>query len=112
MNSFDQSSVAFFLSLALGACSSMPSRISLLNQTRIKYRVAKSNPVVTQYADLEMKQAAEALAQASACADKADAADKIESLLCLAKQKIALAQEVAAQRSVQAHVAPQQESAG
>lgn len=89
----------------LGACSSMPKTTSLLNQTRGDYVAAQNNPKVASYAPLEMKQAGEALAQANAAAKDADSAEKIDKLAYLAKQKIALTQEVAKQKSAEAEVA-------
>jgi outer membrane protein OmpA-like peptidoglycan-associated protein len=89
----------------VGACSSMPKTTSLLDQTRGDYLAAQSNPNVASYAPLEMKQAGEALEQANAAASHADSAEKIDKLAYLAKQKIALTQEVAKQKSAEANVA-------
>lgn len=89
----------------IGACSSMPKSTSLLDQTRSDYLAAQSNPNVANYAPLEMKQAGEALEQANAAASHADSAAKIDKLAYLAKQKIALTQEVAKQKSAEADVA-------
>lgn len=89
----------------VGACSSMPKSTSLLDQTRSDYLAAQSNPTVANYAPLEIKQAGEALEQANAAASHADSAAKIDKLAYLAKQKIALTQEVAKQKSAEADVA-------
>lgn len=88
----------------VGACSSGPGTTSLLDQTRSEYRVAQSNPNVANYASLEMKQAGDALAQANAAASGNDSAEKIDKLAYLARQKIALTQEVAKQKSAEAEV--------
>ncbi|MEO6354168.1 MAG: OmpA family protein [Burkholderiaceae bacterium] len=89
----------------VGACSSMPKTTSLLDQTRGDYVAAQNNPNVASYAPLEMKQAGEALAQANAAAKDKDSAEKIDKLAYLAKQKIALTQEVAKQKSAEAEIA-------
>lgn len=89
----------------VGACSSGPATTSLLDQTRSDYRMAQSNPNVASYAPLEMKQASDALAQANAAASHNESAEKIDKLAYLAKQKIALTQEVAKQKSAEAEVA-------
>jgi outer membrane protein OmpA-like peptidoglycan-associated protein len=96
-----------FLTLvaALAACSSVPRTTNLLEQTRMDYRAAQSNPSVARYAPLEMKQAGEAMDQANAASDHSDSADKIDKLAYLAKQKIALTQEAAKQKSAEAEVA-------
>lgn len=89
----------------VGACSSVPTTTSLLDQTRSDYRMAQSNPKVASYAPLEMKQAGEAMEQANAAASHNDSAEKVDKLAYLARQKIALTQEVAKQKSAEAEVA-------
>ena len=90
---------------ALGACSSVPRTTGLLEETRTEYRAAQGSPSVAQYAPLEMKQASEAMAQANAASDQSESAEKIDKLAYLAKQKIALTQETAKQKSSEAQIA-------
>ena len=97
--------VLLAIAVLVGACSSMPTTTSLLDQTRSDYRAAQNNPNVAKYAPLEMKQAGEALNQANAAADDKDSEKKVDKLAYLAKQKIALTQEVAKQKSAEANVA-------
>lgn len=89
----------------VGACSSLPKTTSLLDQTRTDYQVAQNNPKVASYAQLEMKQAGEAMERANVAASKNVNAEEIDKLAYLAKQKIALTQEVAKQKSAEADVA-------
>lgn len=89
----------------LTACNSMPTNTSMLDQTRNDYRSAQSNPKVASYAPLEMKQASDAMAKANAAAANNDSTEEIDKLAYLAKQKIALTQEVAKQKSAEADVA-------
>ena len=93
------------IAVLVGACSSMPKTTSLLDQTRSDYVMAQNNPKVARYASAEMKQAGDALAQANDAASKKDGDEKIDKLAYLAKQKIALTQEVAAQKSAEAEIA-------
>ena len=93
------------LAVALGACSSVPRTTSLLDQTRMDYRAAQSDPLVARYAPLEMKQAGEAMEQANTASDHSESADKIDKLAYLAKQKIALTQEAAKKKAAEADVA-------
>ena len=93
------------IAVLVGACSAAPKTTGLLEQTRSDYQVAQNNPSVARYAPLEMKQAGEALAQANAAANDNDSAEKIDKLAYLAKQKVALTQEVAKQKSAEAEVA-------
>ncbi|MGV8894065.1 MAG: OmpA family protein [Burkholderiaceae bacterium] len=93
------------IAVLVSACSSMPTTTSLLDQTRADYVAAQSNPKVASYAQLEMRQAGVAMAQANAAAKDDDSAEKIDKLAYLAKQKIALTQEVAKQKAAEAEVA-------
>lgn len=93
------------IAVLVGACSSVPRSTSLLDQTRSDYMAAQSNPNVASYAPLEMKQASDAMAQANAAAKDRDSAEKVDKLAYLAKQKIALTQEVAKQKSAEANIA-------
>jgi outer membrane protein OmpA-like peptidoglycan-associated protein len=96
--------VLLAMTALLSACSSTPTQTSLLNQTQSDYRVAQGNPSVASYAGSELKQAGDSLAQANAAAAHRDSAEQVDKLAYLAKQKIALTQEVAAQRSAEAEV--------
>ena len=89
----------------LTACNSIPTSTSMLDQTRNDYQSAQSNPKVASYAPLEMKQASDAMAKANAAAANNDSTEEIDKLAYLAKQKIALTQEVAKQKSAEADVA-------
>lgn len=90
--------VAAFVS----ACGSAPKSTSLLEQTRSDYSMAQSNPNVAKYAQLELKQASDALNAANKAADHNDSAEKIDKLAYLANRQIALTQEVAKQKSAEA----------
>lgn len=105
MKKYYATPIILAIAALVSACSSGPSTTSLLDQTRSDYRMAQNNPHVATYAALEMKQAGEALAQANAAASDNDSGEKIDKLAYLAKQKIALTQEVAKQKSAEAQVA-------
>ena len=89
----------------LAACGSTPKSTVLLSEIHSEYRMAQNNPNVATYAALEMKQASEAMAQADAAANERDSDDKIDKLAYLARQKIALTQEVTKTKMAQADVA-------
>jgi outer membrane protein OmpA-like peptidoglycan-associated protein len=88
----------------LGACSSTPTT-NLLEQTRSDYRAVQNNPQVAQYAPLELKQADNAMAQANAAAVDRKSDEDIDKLAYLAKQKIAVTQEMAKQKSSESSIA-------
>lgn len=96
--------LALAVAVLLGACSSMPTNTTLLDQTHSDYRMAQASPNVNRYAPLELKQAGEALARADASANDKDKPAKVDELAYLAKQKIALTQQVANQKFAEAEV--------
>lgn len=89
----------------LGACSTTPKETALLNQTRSDYVAAVNNPQVPLYAPLQLQQAGAALEQANIASNQDDSVEKIDRLAYLAKQKIALTQEVAKQKAAEMTVA-------
>lgn len=84
----------------LGACGSAPTT-SLLEQTRSDYQAVQNNPQVAQLAPLELKQADKAMAEANAAAADRQSAEEIDKLAYLARQKIALTQEKAKQKTAE-----------
>ncbi|WP_114973328.1 OmpA family protein [Rhodoferax ferrireducens] len=97
--------VLLAIAVLVGACSSGPKTTGLLDLTRSEYRMAQSNPKVAAYAPVEMRLASVAMAQAEAAAIDKDSDTKIDKLAYLARQKIALTQEVAKQKSAELEVA-------
>ncbi len=85
-------------SVLLGACSTAPTNTSLLDDTRLEYQNARSNPDVRQYASTELTQSAEALDKANAASTNRDSAKTVDELAYLAKQKITVAENVAKQK--------------
>jgi outer membrane protein OmpA-like peptidoglycan-associated protein len=86
----------------LSACSTMPTSTDLLEQTRSEYIAAQTNPDIATYAALEMKQASEAMGKANAASDHHESTEQVDQLAYLAKQKIALTQEVAKKKVAEA----------
>lgn len=105
MTNFYLTAGALAVALLVGACSSAPSTTVLLDQTRSDYRTAQSDPKVASHAPLELKQAGEALAKANAAASDKDSPQDIDKLAYIAKQKIALTQEIAKRKTAEADVA-------
>lgn len=91
--------------LFVTACASTPVSTSLLDQARADYALAQSTPKVASYAPLEMQSATEALGKANTAATARESSDAVDQLAYLAKQKIALAMEVASRKSAEADVA-------
>ncbi|WP_027468393.1 OmpA family protein [Deefgea rivuli] len=103
MNKFTPALLA--MTTLLWACSTTPTQTSLLDQTRSEYSLAKNNPSIAKYAPLELKQAGEALDQANAAASKKESIEVVDGLAYVAKQKIALMQSTATQKSAEADMA-------
>lgn len=91
--------------LLISACASQPKSTSLLDQVRIDYVQAQDNPKIATYAALEMQSATEALAKANAAANERESLETVDKLAYLAKQKIALATEVASRKSSESQIA-------
>jgi len=93
------------IAILVSACSTAPRTTSQLDQTRIDFAAAQSNQNVARFAALEMQQAGVAMNEANAAANHDDSVDKIDRLAYIAKQKIAVAQEVGKQKYAEAEVA-------
>jgi outer membrane protein OmpA-like peptidoglycan-associated protein len=93
------------IAVLMSACSSIPTTTSLLEQTRDDFNTAQSNSKIPVYAPVEMKQAVHAMEKAEAASKDRGSVEKVDKLAYLAKQKIALTQEAAKQRSAEASVA-------
>lgn len=91
--------------LFLSACAGVPQNTSLLDEVNLAYVQAQGNPKIATYAALEMQLATDALAKANAAAKGQESVGTVDQLAYLAKQKIALATEVASQKSSDADVA-------
>ncbi|QBC43203.1 OmpA family protein [Iodobacter fluviatilis] len=92
------------IAVLIAACGTAPTSTGLLDQTRIDYVAIQNDPAVLTYAAVEMKQAGDALNKANAAAINKDSEKEIDNLAYLAKQKIALTQEVAKQKASEAGV--------
>lgn len=104
MKTFHLTPTLLAAALFLGACGSVPTTTGMLDQARADYASAQNSPTVTRYAPLELKQAGEALDRANAAASKQEKTETINDLAYVAKQKIALSQEVTKQKMAEAEV--------
>jgi Domain of unknown function (DUF4398) len=94
---------AALATLALAAaCQSLPSNSPMLEKARADYRAAEEDPHVREFAKRELRQASDAMFEADRAWARAEDADEIEHLAYMAKQRIAIAQEVAVGRRAEA----------
>jgi outer membrane protein OmpA-like peptidoglycan-associated protein len=91
--------------ITVAACSTVPTTTPTLDEARADFVAANNNPQVATYAQMEFRQASEALDRANQAAAKRESLDTIDRLAYVAKQKIATAQEVAKAKSAEAEVA-------
>jgi outer membrane protein OmpA-like peptidoglycan-associated protein len=94
MNKLSLAPITFAIAVVISACSTAPTTTSLLDQAHGDYLSAQANPRVSTYAQLELKQGGDALAEADNAAREHKGTETIDKLAYVAKQKIALAQEV------------------
>jgi outer membrane protein OmpA-like peptidoglycan-associated protein len=90
--------------IALAGCSTVPTTTPTLDEARADFVAANNNPQVATYAQMEFKQAGEALDRANQAAAQRESLDTIDRLAYVAKQKIATAQEVAKTKAAEAEV--------
>lgn len=91
--------------LLISACASTPRTTGLLDQTRSAYVMTSNNPDVERYAPAELQQATVAMNQANAASSHRENAEEINKLAYIAKDKIALANEVTKQKLAEAQIA-------
>jgi outer membrane protein OmpA-like peptidoglycan-associated protein len=97
--------VVLAMALLLGACSSTPTNTDLLTQARSDLRMAQANPAVARYAALELNQAAIAMDEANAASNHNASLNHIDQLAYVARQKVALAMEIARKNVAEADAA-------
>ncbi|MDR3394990.1 MAG: OmpA family protein [Parasulfuritortus sp.] len=89
----------------LAGCSSMPRTNPTLATATSNYESARTNPQVTKLAPLELQDAGNAVSKAQAASAKGDDAATVDQLAYIAKQKVAIAEEVAKQKNAEQEVA-------
>jgi outer membrane protein OmpA-like peptidoglycan-associated protein len=105
MKNYLRTPAALAIVALMTACASTPTSTPLLENTRAEYRQIEQNPQVGTYATLEMKQASDAMREANLSAERRESAEKVDKQAYLARQKIALTQEVVKKKMAEADVA-------
>ncbi|MEO8153689.1 MAG: OmpA family protein [Rhizobacter sp.] len=104
MNKLRLSALAFFGSLVLAACSTVPDANPMLDAAHSDYRAAQDNPRVRDLAGLELKEAGDAINVADASWSRRDSTTEVNHWAYVARQRVAIAQETASQKSAEAAV--------
>jgi len=89
---------------ALTACTTVPPEKTPLELARADYVAAQSNPQTVSLASIELKDAGDALQRADMASAKYESAATVDHLSYLARQKVAIAEEAARQKSAEQHV--------
>ncbi|MDW5419140.1 OmpA family protein [Iodobacter sp. CM08] len=104
MNKKTVTPILLAIAVLIAACGTAPTSTGLLDQTRMDYVAIQNDPAVSTYASLEMKQAGDALNKANEAVTNKGSEKEIDNLAYVAKQKIALTQEVAKQKASEAGI--------
>lgn len=80
---------------AMAGCSSTPKFNATLDEAKSNYAVAQANPNVVKYSPIELKDAGDAIQKAEGSLKAREKPAQTEHLAYVAKQKVAIAQELA-----------------
>jgi outer membrane protein OmpA-like peptidoglycan-associated protein len=97
-------SISLIAMAALAGCSSVQPEKSPLELARNDYVAAQDNPQTVALASSELKDAGDALQRANLAYSRNDNAATVDHLSYLARQKVAIAEEAARQKSAEQRV--------
>lgn len=89
----------------ISGCASVPGENKSLTAAHSSYSNARSNPQITNLAPTELKAAGDSLNQADIAFNKGQGNDKVNHLAYIAKQQVAIAEEVAKRKDAESIVA-------
>ena len=90
---------------ALAACALVPPNNALLEEARSDYAATQSNMEVVRLAPAELSQAGDALNKANDAWSKREDSARVDQLAYVAKQRVAIAQQTAKQKTSEAALA-------
>jgi outer membrane protein OmpA-like peptidoglycan-associated protein len=93
--------------LAMASCGGLPPRNLALDQATGDFHTAQSDPKAGQLAPIELKQAEDALQQATDAWGHSESTTNVNHLAYLTKQRVAIAQETAQRREAEAQARSQ-----
>ena len=104
MKNYLRTPAALAIVALMAACASTPTSTSLLESTRSEFRQLEQNPNAANYALVEMKQASDAMREANLSAERRESTAMVDKQAYLARQKIALTDEVIKRKVAEADV--------
>ncbi|MDE2079998.1 MAG: DUF4398 and OmpA-like domain-containing protein [Burkholderiales bacterium] len=90
---------------AMAGCSTVPDSNRALDAAHQEYRAAQGDPVTSELAPLELKQAGDALGQADHAWRERDGTEQVDHLAYLARTRVAIAQETGQRRGAERELA-------
>jgi len=97
-------SISIIAIAALAGCNTMPPEKTPLELARADYTAAQNNPQTASLASSELKDAGDALQRANLASSKNESAATVDHLSYLTRQKVAIAEEAARQKSAEQRV--------
>ncbi|HXJ08877.1 MAG TPA: OmpA family protein [Burkholderiales bacterium] len=94
--------LSLVMAATLAACAATPPTNSLLDEARNDYAAAQSNVEVVQLAPGALSEAGDAMNKANDAASRREESAKVDQLAYIAKQRVAIAQQTAKQKSAEA----------
>lgn len=94
-------SVSALAMAMLAGCSTLPADNSVLEVARRDYAAALNNQRTVDLAGVELKEAGDALQKANDAWSRKDSTAEVDHLAYLAKQRVAIAQEITKQRTAE-----------
>ena len=94
--------LSLVMAATLAACALTPPKNSLLEEASNDYAAAQGNVEVVQLAPGALSEAGDALNKAIDAANKGEDSAKVDQLAYIAKQRVAIAQQAAKQKSAEA----------
>jgi len=104
MKNYHLLSISIIAMAVLAGCTSVPPEKTPLELARADYSAAQSNPQTVSLASSELKEAGDALQRANLASTRNDNAATVDHLSYLARQKVAIAEEAARQKSAEQRV--------
>jgi outer membrane protein OmpA-like peptidoglycan-associated protein len=104
MKNYHLLSISIIAMAVLAGCTSVPPEKTPLELARADYSAAQSNPQTVSLASSELKDAGDALQRANLASTRNDNAATVDHLSYLARQKVAIAEEAARQKSAEQRV--------
>lgn len=89
----------------LSGCNSVPPKNPTLADAHSSYDSARANPLVTNLAALELKEAGDSLNKADVALSKGESDATVNQLAYIARQQVAIAQETSKRKSAELAVA-------